>query len=255
MFSCLISHIKFLLILQFDTEPLVALSLYRRLSSSSFIFLLLKVTSSMSLIRSASSSYYQTNKKKAWHLMGCRGDPHWNPSTDFSVHGMCISDFLLYGIRYCNFYFRSHWQPLEENHLCFFFFLHLEISILNLDKFFIFFIYFHWNTFSYILMQINKQKLSSTMVYVHLQVTCFSVRITLLSNWFSSPFIVTVKSIIDVFALTSGVKAGLASFVVMYSLKELITSTSLSPTFTCEISQSHIDKMNNFINHHLQFFL
>jgi len=45
--------------------------------------------------------------------------------------------------------------------------------------------------------------------------TFFSVRITRPSSWSSSPFIVTVKSIIAVLALTSGVYAGLPSFVVI----------------------------------------
>ena len=44
----------------------------------------------------------------------------------------------------------------------------------------------------------------------------FSVRITLPSSWSSSPFIVTVKSIIAVRADTSGVYDGFGSFVVMY---------------------------------------
>ena len=44
----------------------------------------------------------------------------------------------------------------------------------------------------------------------------FSVRITLPSSWSSSPFIVTVKSMIAVRADTSGVYDGFGSFVVMY---------------------------------------
>jgi len=62
--------------------------------------------------------------------------------------------------------------------------------------------------------------------------TCFSVRMTIPSSWSSSPFIVTVKSMIDVLADTSGVYAGLASLVVTYRRNPVITSTSLSPTFT-----------------------
>ena len=65
--------------------------------------------------------------------------------------------------------------------------------------------------------------------------TFFSVRITIPSNWSSNPFIVTVKSIIDVLALTSGVYAGLPSFVVMYNVNSFITSTSLSPTITLKV--------------------
>jgi hypothetical protein len=62
-----------------------------------------------------------------------------------------------------------------------------------------------------------------------------------------------VKSIIDVLALTSGVYAGLPNFVVTYSLKPSITSTSLSPTFTCRsnnvilnIDQARVNKVEIF---------
>jgi len=48
--------------------------------------------------------------------------------------------------------------------------------------------------------------------------TFFSVTMTRPSNWSSSPFIVTVKSMITVFALISGVYAGLLIFVVMNNL-------------------------------------
>ncbi|KAK2185973.1 hypothetical protein NP493_215g00029 [Ridgeia piscesae] len=60
----------------------------------------------------------------------------------------------------------------------------------------------------------------------------FSVRMTRPNNWSSSPFIVTVKSMMTVRAEISGVYAGFGSFVVMYNVKPFITSISLSPTFT-----------------------
>lgn len=57
---------------------------------------------------------------------------------------------------------------------------------------------------------------------------------TLPSSWSSSPLLVTVKSMMEVRALISGVYEGLGSFVVRYSVKPVNTSTSLSPSFTCK---------------------
>ena len=64
------------------------------------------------------------------------------------------------------------------------------------------------------------------------RLTAFSVRMTRPSSWSSSPFMVTVKSMMEVRAEISGVYTGLGSLVVMYRPKPSITSHSLSPTFT-----------------------
>lgn len=56
---------------------------------------------------------------------------------------------------------------------------------------------------------------SDGVEYPQYMLTCFSVRMTLPSNWSSNPFIVTVKSMMAVFALISGVYEGLGSFVVI----------------------------------------
>jgi len=66
----------------------------------------------------------------------------------------------------------------------------------------------------------------------HCVLTAFSVSMTLLSSWSSSPRTVTVKSTMEVLAEISGVKTGLGNLVVMYSMKPSRTFTSLSPTFT-----------------------
>ena len=55
---------------------------------------------------------------------------------------------------------------------------------------------------------------------------------TLPSSWSSSPFMVTVKSMMDVRAEISGVYDGFGSFVVMYNVKPFMMSHSLSPTLT-----------------------
>ena len=59
-----------------------------------------------------------------------------------------------------------------------------------------------------------------------------SRRITWPSSCSSSPFIVTVKSISVVLACSSGLKCGLGSRVMKYSMKSGLKSTCLSPTFT-----------------------
>uniref|UniRef100_A0A183L641 LAGLIDADG_2 domain-containing protein n=1 Tax=Schistosoma curassoni TaxID=6186 RepID=A0A183L641_9TREM len=61
--------------------------------------------------------------------------------------------------------------------------------------------------------------------------TFFSVNITKPRSWSSRPRIVTVKSMIDVLAI-SGVYDGFGNFVVIYRRNPLIISHSLSPIFT-----------------------
>uniref|UniRef100_A0A2M4D0S6 Putative secreted protein n=1 Tax=Anopheles darlingi TaxID=43151 RepID=A0A2M4D0S6_ANODA len=68
----------------------------------------------------------------------------------------------------------------------------------------------------------------------------FSIKITRPSSWSSRPRIVTVKSMIDVLALISGLNGGFGSLVVMYSIKPGITSHSLSPTSTFSIEPDFI---------------
>lgn len=52
---------------------------------------------------------------------------------------------------------------------------------------------------------------------------------------FLLPCIVTVKSIMEVFALISGEYGGFGSFVVIYNMNPFKTSHSLSPTITFSI--------------------
>ena len=52
-----------------------------------------------------------------------------------------------------------------------------------------------------------------------------TLRMMVPSSWSLSPEVVTVKSTTRTFALSSGLKCGLGSSVVQYSLKPSLTST------------------------------
>lgn len=64
----------------------------------------------------------------------------------------------------------------------------------------------------------------------------------------SNPCMVTVKSMMDVFALISGLYAGFGSFVVMYNMNPGITSFSLSPTTTCKKDKRHLRKYGSILS-------
>ena len=73
---------------------------------------------------------------------------------------------------------------------------------------------------------------SSTSLILSVSKSDFSIRMTRPSSWSSSPFIVTVKSMIAVLALISGLYAGLPILVVMYRVNPSRSSISLSPTIS-----------------------